>query len=52
MHGSSSRQIIFETAIEHFETLYNTIQYLIDLEKEIDLIITIKLKGCSVDLKY
>jgi hypothetical protein len=50
MHGSAARKIVIDAASEHFEVLYGTIQALVELEKEIDLTLTIKLKGVSVDL--
>lgn len=50
MYGSASRSIVIEASNEHFETLYNSIQTLVENENEIDLILTIKLKGVSVEL--
>lgn len=50
MYGSATRQIVIEASNEHFESLYNSIQSLVEMENEIDLNLTIKLKGVSVDL--
>lgn len=50
MYGSASRSIVIEASNEHFESLYQSIQNLIEIEEDIDLTLTIKLKGVSVDL--
>jgi hypothetical protein len=50
MYGSATKTIVIEAANEHFESLYNNIQALVEIENEIDLILTIKMKGVSVDL--
>lgn len=50
MYGTAARTVVIEAANEHFESLYNSIQSLVEMEKEIDLTLTIKLKGVSVDL--
>jgi len=50
MYRTATKQIVIEAANEHFETLYSSIQSLVEMEKEIDLTLTIKLKGVSVDL--
>jgi hypothetical protein len=50
MYGTATKTIVIEAANEHFETLYNSIQALVEMEKEIDLTLTIKMKGVSVDL--
>ena len=50
IYRSSTKQIVIEASNEHFESLYNSIQALIDNENEIDLILTIKFQGVSVDL--
>jgi len=50
MYGTATRSIIIEAANEHFESLYNSIQSLVEIEKEIELTLTIKLKNVSVDL--
>ncbi|HOR41297.1 MAG TPA: CfrBI family restriction endonuclease [Paludibacteraceae bacterium] len=50
MYGTATKTIVIEAANEHFESLYNSIQSLVELEKEIDLTLTIKMKGVSVDL--
>ena len=50
MYGTATKTIVIEAANEHFKSLYNSIQALVELEKEIDLTLTIKMKGVSVDL--
>lgn len=50
MYRSATKQIVIEASNEHFESLYNSIQALVENEDEIDLTLTIKFKGVSVDL--
>lgn len=50
MYRSATKQIVLEASVEHFESLYSSIQALVDSEEEIDLTLTIKFKGVSVDL--
>jgi hypothetical protein len=50
MYGTATKTIVIEAANEHFESLYQSIQALVELEKEIDLTLTIKMKSVSVDL--
>ena len=50
MYGKATKTIVIEAANEHFESLYQSIQALVKMEKEIDLTLTIKMKSVSVDL--
>ena len=50
MYRSATKQIILEASNEHFESLYTSIKALVDTEDDIDLTLTIKFKGISVDL--
>lgn len=50
MYRSAKREIVIEASNEHFDSLYSNIQALIENENEIDLTLTIKLRGVSVDL--
>jgi len=50
MYGTATKTIVIEAASEHFESLYQSIQSLVEMENEIDLTLTIKMKGVSVDL--
>ncbi|MCK9498922.1 MAG: CfrBI family restriction endonuclease [Bacteroidales bacterium] len=50
MYGTATKAVVIDAANEHFESLYNSIQSLVEMEKEIDLTLTIKMKGVSVDL--
>lgn len=50
MYRSATKQIVIEASNEHFESLYSSIQSLVENEQEIDLTLTIKFKGVSVEL--
>ena len=50
MYGSGARKIVLDASEEHFETLYDTVHSLVSEEHEIDLTLTIKFRGVSVDL--
>lgn len=50
MYNTATKNIVIEAANEHFESLYQNIQTLVEIEKGIDLTLTIKMKGVSVDL--
>ena len=50
MYRSATKQIVIEASNEHFDSLYNSIQALVENEQEIDLLLTIKFQGVSVDL--
>lgn len=50
MYSSATKSIVIKAANEHFEMLYNSIQSLVEIEKEIKPTFTIKLKNKSVKL--
>lgn len=50
MYRSATKQIVIDAANDHFDSLYQSIQALIENEHEIDLILTIKFQNVSVDL--
>ncbi|MEG0012405.1 MAG: CfrBI family restriction endonuclease [Muribaculaceae bacterium] len=50
MYGSATREIVIDASNEHFQSLYNSIQSLVENESEVELNLTIKFKGVSVDL--
>jgi len=50
MYRSATKEIVIEASNEHFDTLYESIQALVDSEPDIDLALTIKFKGVSVEL--
>lgn len=50
MYRSATRQIVIEASNDHFDSLYNSIQALVENENEIELTLTIKFKEVSVDL--
>lgn len=50
MFNSSTKEIIIEASNEHYDLLYQSIQNLVESEDELELTLTIKFKGVSVDL--
>lgn len=51
MYGTTAKTVVLDASIEHFETLYSSIQSLVENEQnDIDLTLTIKFKSISVDL--
>jgi hypothetical protein len=50
MYNSAKREIILDVTIKHYDLSYEAINDLVEHEKNIDLILTIKLRGVSVDL--
>ena len=50
MFNSSTKEIVINAANEHYDTLYEAIKNLVDNENDLELTLTIKLKGVSVDL--
>ncbi len=50
MYNSARKEIVIEASNEHYEHLYNAIQSLVDGEDELNITLTIKFKGVSVDL--
>jgi hypothetical protein len=50
MFNSSTKEIIIDASNEHYDILYKSIQELVKTEHELELTLTIKLKGVSVDL--
>ena len=50
MYRSASRPIVIDASTEHFNSLYESIQTLVENEPEIDLTLTIKFNSVSVDL--
>lgn len=50
MFNSSTKEIVIDASNEHYDTLYEAIKNLVDTEHDLDLTLTIKLKGVSVDL--
>ena len=50
MYRSATRQVVIEASNAHFDLLLKTIQDLVEIETEIDLVLMIKFKGVSVDL--
>ena len=50
MYKSSTKKIVIDAAMNHFDSLYSNIQTLIENEKDIDLKLQIKFNGDCVDL--
>lgn len=50
MYNSATKEIVIEASNEHYEQLYKTIQSLVDGEDELNVTLTLKFKGVSVDL--
>lgn len=50
MYNSARREIVIEASSEQYDTLYNAIIELTQIEHELDLTLTIKFNGVSVDL--
>lgn len=50
MYRSTRKQIVIDASTEHFDILYQSIQTLVNTEKDIDLTLTIKFQKVSVDL--
>ncbi len=50
MFNSTKKEIVVDASNDHYDTLYNSIKDLVDTENELDLVLTIKFKGVSVDL--
>ena len=50
MHNSSSKAVVIEASEAHYEDLYRTIQSLVDQPDGLDINLTLKFQGVSVDL--
>jgi hypothetical protein len=50
MYNSATKSIVIDASNEHYDTLLSAIQNLIQIESEIDLTLTLKFHGISVDL--
>lgn len=50
MFNSSTKEIVIDASDEHYDLLYESIKNLVDTEHDLDLTLTIKFKGVSVDL--
>jgi hypothetical protein len=50
MFNSATKEIVIDAANEHYEILYNSISQLVENQSEIDLNLTIKFQGVSVEL--
>lgn len=50
MFNSSTKEIVIDASNEHYDILYQSIKNLVETEHDLELTLTIKFKGVSVDL--
>lgn len=50
MYNSASKEIVIDASNEHYDVLYQSISSLIESQPDIDLTLTIKFRGVSVEL--
>ena len=50
MFNSSTKEIVIDASNEHYNALYKTIKKLVESENDLELTLTIKFRGISVDL--
>lgn len=50
MYNTTRREIVLESSYDHYEELYQSIKTLVDNEDSINITLTLKFKGVSVDL--
>lgn len=50
MYNSATKEIVLEASLEHYDTLYQSINGLIENDDDINITLTIKLRGVSVEL--
>lgn len=50
MYNTTKKEIVIDASNDHFESLYKTIEELVQADHDIDLTLTVKFKGVSVDL--
>jgi hypothetical protein len=50
MFNSSAKSIVVDASTDHYDSLLSSIKKLTDVETDMDITLTIKLKGISVDL--
>jgi len=50
MYNSGTKEIVIDAANEHYASLYGTIQSLVEGDEAVNITLTLKFKGVSVDL--
>lgn len=50
MFNSSTREIVINASSKHYDALFEVIRNLVETERDLDLSLTIKFKGVSIDL--
>ncbi|MGB4654402.1 MAG: CfrBI family restriction endonuclease [Bacteroidales bacterium] len=50
MYNTARKEVVIDASNEHYDVLYQSISNLVDSQPDIDLTLTLKFKGVSVDL--
>ncbi len=50
MYNSATKEIVIDASLEHYEMLYQAINSLVESDDDINITLTIKFRGVSVDL--
>ena len=50
MYNSSTKKIVIDASNQHYDVLFNEIKRLVDIENDLEINLTIKLRGVSVEL--
>ncbi len=50
MYNTASREVVIDASNEHYDILYQSISNLVETQPDIDLTLTLKFKGVSVEL--
>lgn len=50
MYNTASREVVIDASTEHYDILYESISNLVENQPDIDLTLTLKFKGVSVEL--
>lgn len=50
MYNTASREVVIDASNEHYDILYQSISHLVATQPDIDLTLTLKFKGVSVEL--
>lgn len=50
MYNSATKEIVLEASLEHYDTLYDSINNLIESDEDINITLTIKFRSVSVEL--
>lgn len=50
MYNSATKEVVIDAANQHYDILYQSISSLLESQSDIDLMLTVKFRGISVDL--